>query len=150
MPPAAALVLLVFATGVFAGDPAPTPEAITPIGAILKNRDLANGRHFCVVGLPTVTENKVGRVTGKHLFRGQLDDGTGKLEFFAFGRFPRVTVGERVEMCGKYHKYNLHRHGVGFADELVVAAMLKGAGIGAGLVEVGPDGVRHRGKPASR
>lgn len=121
-------------------------EPITKIGAILKNRDLANGKHFCVVGLPTVTENKIGRVTGKHLFRGQIDDGTGKLEFFAFGRFPKVETGERVEMCGKFHKYYLHRHGVGYSNELVVAAILKGDGIAAGRVVLGPDGVRARPK----
>lgn len=130
-----------------AGEPANPPEAIAPIGVILKNRDRANGRYFCVAGLPTVTENKVGRVTGKHIFRGQLDDGTGKLEFFAFGRFPAMKAGERVEMCGRFHKFKLHRHGVGFSNELVVEVMLKGANIGAGLVELKPDGVRYRGKP---
>ncbi len=142
-----AALLLLLAGAVAAGDPAPSVEPIVKIGVILKNRDRANGHHFCVVGLPTVTENKVGRVTGKHLFRGQLDDGTGKLEFFAFGSFPPVLPGERVEMCGKFHKYNLHRHNVGYANELVVAAILKGPGIAAGLVELGPDGVRHRAQP---
>jgi hypothetical protein len=144
-----ASLLLTLAASAAAGDPAPAVEPIARIGAILKNRDRANGRDFCVVGLPTVTENKIGRVTGKHLFRGQIDDGTGKLEFFAFGSFPRVQPGERVEMCGKFHKYNLHRHNVGYTNELVVAAILKGPGIAAGLVEIGPDGVRHRAKPAS-
>lgn len=139
-----AALLLALALGASAAE---TPiEPITKIGAILKNRDLANGRHFCVVGAPTVTENKIGRVTGKHLFRGQLDDGTGKLEFFAFGRFPKVETGERVEMCGKFHKYYLHRHGVGYSNELVVAAILKGDGIAAGRVMLGPDGVRARPK----
>lgn len=139
---------ILLALSAVAGDVAPAVEPIVKIGTLLKNRDRANGRDFCVVGMPTVTENKIGRVTGKHLFRGQLDDGTGKLEFFAFGRFPPVLAGERVEMCGRFHKYNLHRHGVGYVNELVVAAMVKGAGIATGLVELGPDGVRHRGKPA--
>jgi hypothetical protein len=130
-----------------AGDPAPAVEAITRVDLILKNRDAFNGRHFCVVGAPTITENKIGRVTGNHLFRGQLDDGTGKLEFFAFGSFPPLKADERVEMCGKFHKYNLHRHGIGFSNELVVGAILKGAGIAAGLVEIRADGVRSLKKP---
>lgn len=143
---AAALLLSLTA----AGEPSPAVEPIAPIGTLLKNRDRANGRYFCVVGAPTVTENKVGRVTGKHLFRGQLDDGTGKLEFFAFGKFPLVKEGERVEMCGRFHKFKLHRHGVGFNNELVVEVMLKGANIAAGLVEVRPDGVRFLGKTAAK
>lgn len=121
-------------------------EPITRIELILKARDAANGRHFCVVGMPTVTENKVGRVTGKHLFRGQIDDGSGKLEFFAFGKFPPVQAGERVEMCGQYHKFKLHRHGIGFHDELVVQAMFKGAAIASGRVEIGPSGIVVRKK----
>lgn len=142
------LLVLTLAAGAAAVEPAPAVEPITRIDAILKNRELSNGRYFCVAGAPTVTENKVGRVTGKHLFRGQIDDGTGKLEFFAFGKFPLVREGERIELCGKYHKFKLHRHGVGFADEIVVEAMLKGANIGAGRVELGPGGVRLRPKPA--
>jgi hypothetical protein len=143
----AALALLL-ALAANAQEAAPAVEPITRIELILKARDAANGRHFCVVGMPTVTENKIGRVTGKHLFRGQLDDGTGKLEFFAFGKFPPVQAGERVEMCGQYHKFKLHRHGVGFHDELVVAAMFKGAAIASGRVEIGPDGLRTRKKAA--
>ncbi len=116
-------------------------ETITPVETILKNRDAANGRHFCVVGKPVITENKVGRVTGKHLFRGKIDDGTGTLELFAFGRFPAVATGELIEVCGKFHKYYLHRHGVGYHDEIVAEAILKGKGIGAGLVEITPKGI---------
>lgn len=149
-PELALALLLALAPAAGAGERAPAVEPIAPIGALLKNRDRANGRYFCVVGTPTVTENKVGRVTGKHLFRGQLDDGSGRLEFFAFGRFPLVKEGERVEMCGRFHKFKLHRHGVGFNNELVVEVMLKGANIAAGLVEVKPGGVRFLGKTAAR
>ena len=116
-------------------------ETITPIDAVLKNRDAANGRHFCVVGKPVITENKVGRVTGKHLFRGKIDDGTGTLELFAFGRFPSVATGELIEVCGKFHKYYMHRHGVAYHDEIVAEAILKGKGIAAGLVEITPKGI---------
>lgn len=116
-------------------------ETITPIGAILKNRDRENGRHFCVVGKPVITEDKVGRVTGKHLFRGKIDDGTGVLELFAFGSFPPVASGELIEVCGKYHKFYLHRHGVGYHDEIVAAAILKGKGIASGMVEVTGTGI---------
>lgn len=83
--------LFILALGASAGEAAIEP--ITKIGAILKNRDLANGKWFCVVGVPTITESKIGRVTGKHLFRGRLDDGTGTLEMFAFGHFPKVASG---------------------------------------------------------
>jgi len=106
-----------------AGDSAPVIEAITPIDVILKHRNAANGRHFCVIGAPTITENKIGRMTGKQLFRGQIDDGKGKLEFFAFGNFPPIKAG-------------------------VVGAILKGAGMAAGLVEIRADGVRNLKKPA--
>lgn len=139
---AAALLL---AAGARAEDK-PAPEVLSPMGDVVKNRDRVNGRFICVAGATTLTENKVGRVTGKHLFRGQIDDGTGKLEFFAFGTFPPIRAGERVEMCGKFHKFNLHKHGVGFNNELVVSAMVKGAAIGAGLVELRPDGVSYRRK----
>lgn len=146
------VLALGLACGALAQEAAPQVEPITRIELILKSREASNGRHYCVVGTPTVTENKVGRVTGKHLFRGQIDDGTGKLEFFAFGRFPPLQAGERVEMCGQYHKFKLHRHGVGFHDELVVAAMFKGAAIASGRVELGPAGlkVRKQKAPASR
>lgn len=138
-----AALLLLLAAAARAGDP---PETISAAGDVVKNRDRVNGRFICVAGTATVTENKVGRVTGKHLFRGQLDDGTGKLEFFAFGSFPAIQPGERVEMCGKFHKFNLHKHGVGFNNELVVSAMVKGAAIGSGLIELRPDGVSYRRK----
>lgn len=121
--------------------PAAAAETITSIGLILKNRDAANGRHFCVVGRPVITEDKVGRVTGKHLFRGRIDDGTGALELFAFGRFPPVASGELIEVCGKFHKYYLHRHGVGYHNEIVAEAILKGKGIAAGKVEITPRGI---------
>jgi hypothetical protein len=138
--------ILLLALAAAAQDAAPQVEPITRIELILKARESSNGRHYCVVGMPTVTENKVGRVTGKHLFRGQIDDGTGKLEFFAFGKFPPVQAGERVEMCGQYHKFKLHRHGIGFHDELVVAAMFKGAAIATGRVEIAPSGIVVRKK----
>jgi hypothetical protein len=138
--------ILLLALAAAAQDAAPQVEPITRIELILKARESSNGRHYCVVGMPTVTENKVGRVTGKHLFRGQIDDGTGKLEFFAFGKFPPLKAGERVEMCGQYHKFKLHRHGIGFHDELVVAAMFKGAAIATGRVEIAPSGIVVRKK----
>lgn len=55
-------------------------------------------------------------------------------------------------MCGQHHKFKLHRHGVGFHDELVVAALFKGAAIASGRVELGPAGlkVRKQKAPASR
>ncbi|MEQ1917909.1 MAG: hypothetical protein ABL955_01810, partial [Elusimicrobiota bacterium] len=80
-------------------------ETITPISDILKNRERANGRNFCVVGKPVEIDQRVGRVTGKHLFRGKIDDGTGRLEIFAFGYFPPVALGERIEVCGKYNRF---------------------------------------------
>jgi hypothetical protein len=141
-----AILLLALAPARASEPAAASVEPITAVSAILKNRDQANGRRFCVVGVPTVTYNRVGRVTGKLLFRGQLDDGTGKLEFFAFGKFPAVSTGERVEICGKFHKHYLHRNGVGVSNEIIAEAILKGAGIAAGKVELGPNGVRARKK----
>lgn len=49
-------------------------------------------------------------------------------------------------MCGKFHKYYLHKHGVGYSNEIVAEAILKGNGIAAGLVELTPSGVRARPK----
>lgn len=131
----AALLLLLLAGA------APAAETITPVADILRNRDRSNGRHFCVVGKPVITENTVGRVTGKRLFRGTLSDGTGALALFAFGQFPPVAGGEPIEVCGKYHKYYLHRHGVGYHDEIVAAAILKGKGIASGMVAITAEGV---------
>ena len=131
---ALAAVLLVCAASASA-------ETITPVGDILKNRELANGRHFCVVGKPVLTENKFGRVTGKHLFRGEITDDTGTLALFAFGNFPPVADGQLIEVCGKYHKYYLHRHGVGYSDEIIASAILKGSGIAAGRVEITERGI---------
>lgn len=143
----AVIALLLLAASLAAAGDAPDIELITPIGAILKSRDLNNATGFCVVGLATVTENKVGRVTGKRLFRGEITDATGKLNFFAFGALPPVRPGTRVELCGKYHKYNLHKHGVGYPDELVVEAIFSGAKIGTGQVVLTPQGYRNRPKP---
>jgi hypothetical protein len=112
-------------------------EPITPMGDILKNRESWNGRSFCVVGKPVEMDERIGRVTGKHLFRGKIDDGTGRLEIFAFGHFPSVALGERIEVCGKYNRFKIHRNGVGYHDEIEAVAILKGAGIAAGKVIVG-------------
>jgi len=133
-----AVVLLLLA------GPAAATETITPIGDILKNRERVNGQHVCVVGKPVITENKVGRVTGKHLFRGGIADGTGVLALFAFGNFPTVASGELIEVCGKYHKFYLHRHGVGYHNEIVAAAILKGRGIASGMVEITAAGIVPR------
>jgi hypothetical protein len=116
---------------------AAVPEAITPVGDILKNRDRSNGASFCVVGKPVEMDERVGRATGKHLFRGKLDDGTGRVEIFAFGWFPPVALGEKIEVCGKFNRFKIHRNGVGYHDEIEAAAILKGKGIASGLVVVG-------------
>lgn len=112
-------------------------ETITPMGDILKNREWANGRNFCVVGKPVEMDERIGRVTGKHLFRGKVDDGTGRLEIFAFGYFPPVALGELIEVCGKYNRFKVHRNGVGYHDEIEAVAILKGKGIAAGKIVLG-------------
>ncbi len=112
-------------------------ETITPVADIFRNRERANGRNFCVVGKPVEIDQRIGRVTGKHLFRGKLDDGTGQLQIFAFGRFPPVALDERIEVCGKYNRFKIHRNGVGYHDEIEAVAILKGKGIAAGSVVIG-------------
>jgi hypothetical protein len=112
-------------------------ETITPISDILRNRDWANGKNFCVVGKPVSIEEKFGKVTGKHLFRGKLDDGTGTLELFAFGYFPPVAVGEAIEVCGRYDKFRFHKNNVGYHNEIEAVAILKGKGIASGAIVVG-------------
>lgn len=112
-------------------------EAITRAADILQDRDAADGRNFCVVGKPVAIDQRFGRATGKHLFRGKLDDGTGRLEIFAFGYFPPVGLGESIEVCGRYNKSKLHKNGLVYSDEIEAAAILKGKGIASGAVEVG-------------
>lgn len=129
--------------------PAAAAEMITPIVDILKNRERMNGRYVCVVGEPVITENKIGRVTGKHLFRGGIDDETGALALFAFGKFPIIASGELIEVCGKYRKFYLYRHGVGYHNEIGAAAILKGSGIASGMVEITGAGIVPRKKKRS-
>lgn len=112
-------------------------ETITPISHILRNRDLANGRNFCVVGKPVKITEKVGEVTGKHLFRGILSDGTGQLMIFAYGNFPRVSLGEAIEVCGRFSKFYLSKGNNGYHNQLEAAAILKGKLIASGAVEIG-------------
>lgn len=111
-------------------------ETITPISAILKNRDLANGRNFCVVGKPVEIKEKVGEVTGKHLFRGKIDDGTGQLTLFAYGKFPAIILGEAIEVCGKYTKFYLSKGNNAYHNQIEARAILKGKMISAGLVDI--------------
>lgn len=111
-------------------------ETITPIADILKNRDLANGRNFCVVGKPVEIKEKVGEVTGKHLFRGKIDDGTGQLTLFAYGRFPAIHIGEAIEVCGKYTKFYLSKGNNPYHNQIEARAILKGKMISAGLVDI--------------
>lgn len=126
----AASLLLALTSPVFA-------ETITPIAGILANRDRANGRNFCVVGKPVEINQKVGEVTGKHLFRGKIDDGTGRLVLFAYGNFPSVSLGEAIEVCGRYDKFYLSKGSNGYHNQLKAALILKGKNIAADRVNLG-------------
>lgn len=123
-------------------------ETITPVGDILKNREAANGRNFCVVGKPVSIKEKTGEVTGKHLFRGMLDDGTGQIMIFAYGNFPRVSLGEAIEVCGRFNKFYLSKGNNGYHNQLEAAAILKGRMIASGSIELG-ETIRARPKTAS-
>jgi len=112
-------------------------ETITPTGDILKDRDRANGRNFCVVGTPAAINQKFGEVTGKHLFRGKIDDGTGALILFSYGSFPVLAVGEKIEACGRFDKFYVSPSKKHYHNQLKASIILKGKGIASGLVEVG-------------
>lgn len=112
-------------------------ETITPIGDILRNRERANGRNFCVVGKPIEINSKVGEVTGKHLFRGKISDGTGVLVLFAYGQFPSISFGETIEVCGRYDKFYLSKGNNGYHNQIRASAILKGKGIASGRVKLG-------------
>lgn len=116
-------------------------EPITPAGDAVKGRDALDGRALCAAGKVVELDERFGRVTGKHLFRAKLDDGTGVLQIFAFGFFPKVADGERIEACGRFNKAKRHKNGVVYENEIEVVSILKGAGIGAGKVEIVGDRV---------
>lgn len=121
-------------------------EPISKAGDILKNRGALDGRALCAVGKVVELNERFGRVTGKHLFRAKLDDGTGVLQVFAFGFFPKVANGESIEACGRFNKAKRHRNGVVYLDEIEAVAILKGAGIAAGVVDIVEDRIVPRAK----
>jgi len=121
-------------------------EPISKAGDVFKNREVVDGHVICAVGKVVEVDERFGRVTGKHLFRAKIDDGTGVLQVFAFGYFPKVAVGEPIEACGRYNKAKLHRNGVVYRDEIEATVILKGAGIASGLVDIVNDKVVPRAK----
>ncbi|MBI5246576.1 MAG: hypothetical protein HY923_05300 [Elusimicrobia bacterium] len=121
-------------------------EALSKAGDVLKNREALDGRSLCAAGKVVALDEKFGRATGKHLFRAQLDDGTGILQVFAFGYFPKVAAGEPIEACGRYNKAKLHKNGVIYKDEIEAVVILKGSGIDAGLVDIVDDKIVPRTK----
>jgi hypothetical protein len=123
-------------------------ETITPIADILRNRDWANGKNFCVVGKPVEITEKYGEVTGKHLFRGKIDDGTGRLVLFSYGNFPAVALGEAIEVCGRYDKFKVSKGNKNYHNQIEARVILKGKLIASGAVEVGESIVLAAKKPA--
>lgn len=121
-------------------------ETLTRAGDVLRDRDSLDGRTICVTGKVVDLEEKFGRATGKHLFRAKLDDGTGVLQVFAFGYFPKIAPGEPIEACGRFNKAKLHKNGVIYKDEVEAVAVLKGTGIGAGLLDIVGDRIVPRAK----
>ncbi len=128
-------MLLAYALALLSG--VVSAETITPISSILANRDRANGRNFCVVGIPIEIKQKFGEVTNKHLFRGRISDGTGELILFAYGNFPILSGGEKIEACGRFDKFYVSPSKKHYHNQLKATAILKGNGINAGLVYVG-------------
>lgn len=126
---------------------AASAETITPIASILANRDAANGRTFCVVGVPVEIKQKFGEVTNKHLFRGRINDGTGELILFSYGSFPVLATGEKIEACGRFDKFYISPSKKHYHNQLKAAIILKGSGIAAGMVEVG-DSIKVAKKPS--
>ncbi len=121
-------------------------ETISKAADVLRDRDALDGRTICATGKVVDLDEKFGRATGKHLFRAKIDDGTGILQVFAFGYFPKITAGEPIEACGRFNKAKRHRNGVIYKDEIEAVAVLKGAGIGAGLLDIVGDRVVPRAK----
>ena len=121
-------------------------EPITKAGDILKNRDAVNGHAVCVVGKAVSIEQRYGTVTGKHLFRANFDDGTGTLIIFNYGHFPKIQIGELIEVCGRYDKSYTSPSGNIYKNQLTTAAILKGKGISAGLLDIVGDKIVPLGK----
>lgn len=123
-------------------------EPISRAADVLKNRDALEGHTICAVGKIVDLDERYGKVTGKHLFRAKLDDGTGILQVFAFGFFPKVSNGEPVEACGRFNKAKRHKNGVIYPNEIEAVAILKGKGIAAGLLDIVDDRVVTKAKTA--
>ncbi|UPT72488.1 MAG: OB-fold nucleic acid binding domain-containing protein [Elusimicrobiota bacterium] len=127
-------------------------ETITAAGDLIKDRETWDGHSACAAGRVVELDERFGRVTGKHLFRAKIDDGTGVVQVFAFGHFPKLAPGERIEACGRFNKAKLHKNGVTYENEIEAVVVLRGAGVGAGLVDIIGDRVvpRARGKASAQ
>lgn len=121
-------------------------DPISKAGDILKNRETMDGRSVCLIGKVKSVEERYGKVTGQHLFRGKLDDGTGEVLIFSYGFFPKVAIGETIEVCGRYAKAYLAPSKVIYKDQIAVKALLKDKGINAGKVDIVGDQVVAAGK----
>ncbi len=119
-------------------------ETISRAADVLRDRESLDGHTICATGKVVDLEEKFGRATGKHLFRAKIDDGTGILQVFAFGYFPKIASGEPIEACGRFNKAKLHKNGQIYKDEIEAVAVLKGTGIGAGLLDIVGDRVVPR------
>lgn len=111
-------------------------DPITRAGDVLKNRDALNGRSVCVVGKATKLEERFGTVTGKHLFRGKFDDGTGELVIFNYGHFPKIAPDEPFQACGRFLKSYTSPSGKVYLNQITTSVILKGAGMNSGLVDI--------------
>ncbi len=134
-----ALVLLLLALPASA-------ELLAKPGDVVRDREILDGHSLCVSGKVADLDEKFGKATGKHLFRAKLDDGSGVVQVFAFGYFPKIAPGETVEACGRFNKTKLHKNGLTYKDEIEAVVVLKGPGMGAGLVEIVGDRVVARAK----
>ena len=130
-----ALLALAFIALPAAADP------ITKAGDILKNRDVMDGRSVCVIGKVVSVNEKFGQVTGKHLFRGTLNDATGSVMIFSYGYFPKIALGETIEVCGRFAKTYVSPSKNVYQNQVTTAAILKDRGINAGLVDIIDDKV---------
>lgn len=124
-------------------------DPITKAGDILKNRDAMDGRAVCLVGKTKSVEERYGKVTGQHLFRGKFDDGTGEVLIFSYGFFPKIAVGETIEVCGRYAKAYVAPSKVIYKDQIAITVLLKDKGINAGKVDIVGDKVVAAGKGTS-
>ena len=80
-------------------------------------------------------------------------DGTGQLRVFAFGYFPDIEEGEKVEVCGKFLKLQFKANKRVYRDELVAKLVLRGPLVGTGAVDMSGGEIslsRARGRAAPR